>query len=363
MGIRRKLFCYNLRQARIQETKQLCSQIDSKEAAIISTLSFDYFDSYSNNNGIRHGFKEIDIIQDCYENGCNLLLLSSIFGAINTSKLLCNYGTDLNICDNYGDNAISLAKLWCNYNVIELLTMRNLGYFKTNTLKKKIEIMNKQNMIINYMKLIFNKNKYFINLILNFIKDATKKHQPFSDGLSLFIFEYESNVILNEIKSIINNTNIKNKKNWLWMKHFIINSNIWFYEKNLFKKVLNLLKMETLKQNEMYLVEKINKYKSEKKMNRMLWNKVKSFNINNNNNINIKLCNDTYMNCLKTKYKKSQLLSIHKHYNNAFNPILFYDYYQYLSELLFISNMIQFEYHSANYSQIIINVFIQSKNK
>ena len=48
MGIRRKLFFYNLRQARIQETKQLFSQIDSKEASIISTLSYYYFDSYFN---------------------------------------------------------------------------------------------------------------------------------------------------------------------------------------------------------------------------------------------------------------------------------------------------------------------------
>ena len=79
--------------------------------------------------------KDIDINAQNPENGLTLLHYAIAIGNYDLVKALCNFGADVNIKDNDGDDALKYAIIYSKYKITELIYYRQLSSSLGNDLR------------------------------------------------------------------------------------------------------------------------------------------------------------------------------------------------------------------------------------
>ena len=197
--------------------------------------------------------------------------------------MLLQFGCNINVKDKVGDTPFYYAKERQHSDIMELLLFASMGASESFIVKNKIKLIEKQQSIINILLIQFKDNNNIIyNLINNYLINCINNKLPFSDLLLMLYYNYIKNqnknnnfkntklykIIINNFKDILNNP--LNKKNWCWLKHYLLPSNIWYFN-NSFNDILKLCNNKSNEYSKIYLNSKINIIKKEKNNE---WNKM-----------------------------------------------------------------------------------------
>eukprot|EP01084_Bolivina_argentea_P172655 299073_1 len=199
---------------------------------------------------------DIDINAQNPLNGKTLLIYATIIGNMDLLKAICDFGADVHVKDNDGNNALFYAMRFGRYKITELLYYQQLSGTLGNDLKniattihqknKEAELMKdfgtgvvdmmRQSLVITeYMvKAIENRNEFGEDMLYyawyfvcqsdcetawnQEIDNAENEDQPLQSKLWL--------AMMKTFESILSNTS--DKEGWLWLKKYFINSLIWF---------------------------------------------------------------------------------------------------------------------------------------
>ena len=177
----------------------------------------------------------------------------------------------------------------------------------------------------------------------------------YSNDLLHICFYYEINnkkrsplntLIYKTIKYVVINilTDINNKKDWYWLREYVLKSTIWFFKIEPMMKSSKYLWYEFFT----WIDEEFTAQRKELSKSMHLlqnnsisrWNKLIQYDINTKySNIEKAIRQDMIYGGLKPEYSKQQLMkTMSLTANTSFNPVNHYDLSQYLTKLILISH-------------------------
>eukprot|EP01084_Bolivina_argentea_P279458 477768_1 len=252
---------------------------------------------------------DIGINEQNPSNGKTLLIYSVIIDSQDLVKLICNFGADVDICDNEGRSALTYSSKFGLYKITELLYFRKLSGSLGNDLKQiatKMHSKNKEAVLLKkfmFKQSVKIKDKKYswgddcdvinINLlkgICEFMKNAIKNRHEFSPDMLFYAWyftisddvrdrdkipmigedENDKNKkksrkrrkklikpmdsplwkqMMETFESILRNTS--DKHGWQWLRNYFVNSLIWYlpHPKNGAKNVANSINTENMEEN------------------------------------------------------------------------------------------------------------------
>ena len=387
-----------LNSVKIEDIDDILDEIDENERKIVSkklepSINVDWNKimeqmQMGNANYIKNLItsRDININTQNPENGLTLLHYAIIIGNYDLVKILCNFGADVSIKDNDGDDPFKYAVSYGRYNITELIFYRQLSGSLGNDLRDiatQIHSKNKEAKDMMEFKWEINKDKNRYEWskkeystvkegLLLYMKDVIGHKKPFSSDLLFYAWYFISNdgnansfdhdlwkLLMKTYESILSDTS--DKIGWEWLKGYIVPSLIWFLphptndskneqdakeqvddgddmepvlKKTLFWELLWRVRKESKSQSDILLKEKIDTIKQESADD---WNQLISYNVTSkwSKNARQDVCG-----CIDPVYLESDLSEDKYPPSTHFSAKKHYDTNIYLNELLFRANIL-----------------------
>eukprot|EP01083_Nonionella_stella_P039281 106840_1 len=355
--------------------------------------------------------KEITMFEMNKDND-TLLIVASRRGCYEIVQLCINLGADINHKNKIDQTALDSARGAGYYEIEQLLLFSKMNATIGNKIKNTANIINKQkginvnirtqlrshtkehqeifrNTLFDIMRNIINNRLSFSDDLLNLCFDLLPANTSGSSGglsvgLSQSLTKLSdvdcsndqpilSSALWKSIKKVCKEIiETGNQRDWFWMKAFIIPSTIWF------KKIgddsylyYELLKMvETESANELNNLETNLKRVQNGKQKE--WNQLTTWDIPHDTIVLPEMMNrknernptggytysnvrqDNIPNGLQSRYKFSELL---EHSTSRFNAYKFYDYNEYLPQLILLAQMVDNEFQKSVQNIFNINKY------
>eukprot|EP01084_Bolivina_argentea_P070308 127823_1 len=306
--------------------------------------------------------------------GRTLLMISSYYGSYKVAQFCINSGADLNIKDKWKDTALDIARDNGYYNIEQLLLFAKLHLNVGTEIKNTAQTIHEQNGIIenivNGLQLIGQQSKdLFEKILLELMTNLINEKLIFSDNLLNVCWNIICRddkdplssdlwkIISTQCKNIIENGN---QRDWFWLKKCLLTSTIWFKDISisneddddekkqkteniqnkvhyLYYELLVLVDIEA--QNQLNQLEKdlntlSNKHTTD-------WDKLIKWNIPDQYPI---VRQDVIPNGIVSQYTYNQLSESS---GATFNSPKFYDYNQYLSQLVLLSQIVDEDFQKS----------------
>eukprot|EP01083_Nonionella_stella_P110064 321828_1 len=307
---------------------------------------------------------------ECDTDGRTLLLIAAKKGSYELVRLCLNLGADLHKTDKKGRSVLDLARGGAWTHVEQLLLFSQMNANIGNQIRNTADTINKQKGIAqNIMKELSSYDsttkQFFQDTMMDLMINIIKKKQSFSDDLLNLCWGFECandvNPLSTELwkaiatvcKDIIENGN---KKEWFWFKKCILPSNIWFKHSNKVNRGANDDEKEAQTQdpsnNTRYLYYELLKF-VEGKASVQLSELKQSLDILSNKNENEwqnliswdipdqskEVRQDQVPNGIVSKFTHKEL-SEQGSSSASFNGIRFYDYHEYLPQLVLLAHIL-----------------------
>ena len=181
---------------------------------------------------------DININAQNPENGQTLLIYAVIVGNFDLVKAIINFGANVKIKDNEGQDALQHAVIYGRYKITELVYYQELSGSLGKDLKHVATQIHDKDEESEYF---FQKlDKETINKIIEFIMEAIKERRSFSPDLLYYCWYYITyndeisdplqsplwEQMMETYQQIIENTS--DKDGWSWLKEKFITSLIWY---------------------------------------------------------------------------------------------------------------------------------------
>eukprot|EP01084_Bolivina_argentea_P264373 447807_1 len=231
------------------ELDRLLNEIDSDEKQQKQQpLSTNELLKKIENGGSDH-VKELIVNGKINQNSYKTLLMKAAeLGEYNLTQILCESGAN-----KYANVALLNAKKYNNYHIQQYLYFQSIGASMGTQIKTKINEINTQNCIIEY--LLKTMNKKIIEEITGTVINAIKNRAPISDDFLVLTWIYmeqntkittESELFKTVMFTIENIFSNQNKTDWSWFNKYLLKSNIWV--RNYTKKTKQKSRRERLLQ-------------------------------------------------------------------------------------------------------------------
>eukprot|EP01084_Bolivina_argentea_P093806 168656_1 len=309
--------------------------------------------------------------------GRTILLIASYWGQYDIVQFLLNLGADIKHRDYKDKTAIDHARDGSYYHVEQLLLFNQMNANVGNKVQQTADIINEENSIIeNIINQLSNYDEttksFFKDTMIDIMTNIIKQKLAFSDVILNLCWEFETDPLnsklwtqlLDECKYIIQNGD---KKDWFWFKHFVLPSAIWFKEINttylhdekdekdemdekeeknngkkknktyLYYVLLKLVNKESDVQLNK-LEENLNKLASK---NQAHWDALVKWDIEDQYSI---VRQDSIPNGITAQYTDSQLF---EYASGSFNTHKFYDYNEYLPQLVLLAQLVDDEFQKS----------------
>eukprot|EP01084_Bolivina_argentea_P014176 26502_1 len=331
--------------------------------------------------------KDISINEQDPSNGKTLCIYVTIIGNYELVKLVCNFGADVHIKDHDNKDALDYAQVYGRYSITRLLFYRQLSGSLGNDLKNiAIEIYERDRQaeaLFAASEKTFGSGRGTFITIQQALIELINDREPFDPILMDYAWWFYRNKEVKEgfsgwgedfWKAIIRNfdeiiTDTTNKKDWAWLKEYFMKSLIWYLpnpfnetkDKNtdekkdeesvennmdddgemesqlkqtLFWELLKRIRIESKRQSDLLLQEKINDIKANKPQE---WKELISYNVSTkfSNNARQDECG-----CIEPIYLKDDLSEDKYPPSTHFSALKHYDTNIYLQELLFRANIL-----------------------
>eukprot|EP01083_Nonionella_stella_P191098 707518_1 len=312
---------------------------------------------------------------ECDENGRTLLLTASMKGSYELVQLCLNLGADIHKTDKTNKTALMYARTGAWTHVEQLLLFSKMNANIGNQIRNTADAINKQkgiaqNIIKQLSSYDSTTKQFFQDTIHDLMINIIKNKESFSDDLLNLCWEIEctNNVnplstelwqtIVTVCKDIVENGN---KKDWFWFKKCILPSTIWFKHSNTARKVTNddekhgdekEAETQNTLSNQTYLYCELLKFVegkasdqlSELKQNLDIlsnkneneWQNLISWDIPDQSN---EVRQDQVPNGIVSKFTHKEL-SEQGSSSASFNANRFYDYHEYLPQLVLLAHIL-----------------------
>eukprot|EP01084_Bolivina_argentea_P283043 484653_1 len=310
--------------------------------------------------------KKINVF-DVNVEGRTLLIEMVRHGLYEMVELTLNLGADPTHKDESGKMAIDYARKYTMYHIEQLLLFNSMNASASTRLNALSEEMNKQKGITEniMIQLAFYKNKkLFKDILIDLMIKIISKKLAFSDDLlnicwKLICVDNDNPLSSNLWKTLVSTCNdiIVNhsKRDWYYFKTFIVPSTIWFEKipsgfddekhdekealtknKNVYMYSLLLLIVNRESKNQLNKLESDLNILANKNLTD--WDILTKWIAEKDENNEIQPRQNLVPNCIEPKYTHSQLIQLTG--SSKFSATKFYDYYQYLPQLVLLAEFV-----------------------
>eukprot|EP01083_Nonionella_stella_P287946 980164_1 len=305
--------------------------------------------------------KTINVV-DVDSKGKTLLLIASAAGSYQIVNLCLNLGADITHKDSKNHDAIYWAQQGAWSHVEQLLLFHKMDANVGNRVKNTAQYIKKQQGIIeNISKALSSYDsstqQFFKDTVIDLMTNLISNKLSFSDDLLNLCWEFESKNIASDghpLSSKLWTSLLKtcgdiiqngNKRDWHWVKTFILPSAIWLKKDNdndqmyLYFKLVKLVEQQANEQlNE--LQENLDILA---KKNQSDWDELTTFDGPDQDGV---VRQDTVADGIAPKFTFSQL-SEENASSATFNSHFWYDYNEYLPELLLQAHIVDDEFQKS----------------
>eukprot|EP01084_Bolivina_argentea_P082326 149065_1 len=300
-------------------------------------------------------------------------MTASYYGSYEVAQFCINSGANIDVEDDCGGTALSIARENGYYNIEQLIIFAKLNVNIGNAIKMHAETVHKQDGIIDNilseLVMIGKQSKeLFEKILMELMINIITKKLLFSDNLLNYcwhIVSRQNDALSSDLWKTISSTcsNIiqnGSKRDWYWLKTCIIPSTIWFKdilstkeeqkeeksedidskEKEAYYLYYELLKLVDIEaQNQLNKLEKdLNALSNENKND---WIKLTQWDIPIKYE---KVRQDVIPNGIVSRYTYNELSESS---GATFNSPKFYDYNQYLSQLVLLAQIVDEEFQQS----------------
>eukprot|EP01083_Nonionella_stella_P106564 307687_1 len=290
-------------------------------------------------------------MNECDDNGMTFLLNVAKRGAYELTQLAINLGSDINHVDKDGKDALQHARDGAWSHIEQLLLFCKLNANIGHKIEDIAYRINKQkgiteNVLLQLAKYDDTTAKFFKDTLTDLMTNIIKNKLSFSDDLLALCWKIEcednkdilSSALWKELSSvciqIMGNGSIRD---WRWLKEFIVSSTVWLTQNEesdnksfLYYELLKFADNQSSKELAI-LKRDFDKIAAQDKAN---WEEL--INLNADHQSNDKVRQDVVPNGIVSKFTKQDMIESS---SSTFDSIKFYDYNQYLSELILTAEM------------------------
>eukprot|EP01083_Nonionella_stella_P237259 832481_1 len=290
-------------------------------------------------------------MNECDKAGMTLLLYAAKRGAYELTQLAINLGSDINYVDKNGKDALQHARDGAWTHIEQLLLFCKLNANIGQKIEDIAYRMNKQkgiteNVLLQLTKYDDTTSKFFKDTLCDLMANIIKNKRSFSDDMLSLCWTIECNdnkdvlssALWKELSSvciqIMGNGSIRD---WRWLKEFIVSSTVWLTQNEesdnksfLYYELLKFADNQSSKELAI-LKRDFDKIAAQDKAN---WEEL--INLNADHQSNDKVRQDVVPNGIVSKFTKQDMIESS---SSTFDSIKFYDYNQYLSELILTAEM------------------------
>eukprot|EP01083_Nonionella_stella_P031595 86541_1 len=291
-----------------------------------------------------------------------LLLVAACVGSYDMVQFCINAGFDITHKDKWDCTALDNAIFRSFYHIEQLLLFSAMNLSLGNEVKRFADTIHRQNginhNITNELRLIGDQSSdLFEKTLMEIMINTITKKQSFSDQLLSYCWAIACrngqdplssdlwNVISSTCSDIIRN---RDKRDWFWFKTCILPSTVWYKEVTIQKetgRATHYLYFELLK-----LVENESKNQLKKLehdlhdlagANQQEWNTFVTWDVVNQYET---ARQDLIPNGITSRYTYNHLL---EKSGSAFNSTKFYDFNEYLSQLVLLAQIVDDEFQQS----------------
>eukprot|EP01084_Bolivina_argentea_P181780 313901_1 len=304
-------------------------------------------------------------MSDANKRGETLLILATICGSYELVQLCVNLGADILNTDQSKKTALQYSIDGAYPHIEQLLRFHLMNASVGNRLKETSQTMNKQKGIIeNVIKQLSSYDDttevFFKDTLIDIMIHIISQKRAFSDdllNLCWFITVNDNKdplqstlwqCITKTCQSIIEDDD---KRDWFWFKTFLLPSTIWFY-KRAKEDEEGYLYYELLKLVDVQSANQLTKLEPDlsTQSNKSDWNKLIEWDIAGQYG---DARQDVIPNGMSSKYSFNELTE-HMGVSATFNAHTFYDYNEYLPQLILLAQIVDDEFQKS--VQKIFNV-------
>eukprot|EP01083_Nonionella_stella_P174877 607421_1 len=285
--------------------------------------------------------------------GQTLLMLAAYTGSYEITRFCINHGADLKAKSSWNQTALDLCRQSGYCHVEQLLLFSAMNVSIGNDIKNTANTIHKQDgindNILNELSLIGAQSKnLFEKILMEIMINIINKRLSFSDTLMHLCWSIASRqmdplksdlwkALSSTCSDIIQNGG---KRDWYFLKKCVISSTLWYKSINnryLYYELLNLVNAEADRQL-MKLDTDLNELAN---ANREDWNELTTWDLPDDYDV---VRQDLIPNGIVSRYTYNQLSESS---GSTFNSPRFYDYNQYLSQLVLLAHMVDDEFHKS----------------
>eukprot|EP01083_Nonionella_stella_P076109 207222_1 len=303
--------------------------------------------------------KTINVV-DVDSKGKTLLLIASAAGSYQIVNLCLNLGADITHKDSKNHDAIYWAQQGAWSHVEQLLLFHKMDANVGNRVKNTAQYIKKQQGIIeNISKSLSSYDsstkQFFKDTVIDLMTNLISNKLSFSDDLLNLCWEFETENDANPLSSTLWTTLLGachdviqngNKLDWHWLKTFVLPSAIWLHKDHhgddrryLHFKLVKLVEQQANEQlNE--LKDNLNALADK---NPTDWDELVKFDICEQYDV---ARQDRVPNGIVPKFTFQQL-SQQNASSSSFNSIAFYDYHEYLPQLILLAHIVDEDFQKS----------------
>eukprot|EP01083_Nonionella_stella_P106563 307685_1 len=292
-------------------------------------------------------------MNECNANGMTFLLYAAKHGAYELTQFAINLGSDVNHVDNAGKDALQHARDGAWYHVEQLLLFCKMNANIGHKIEDIAYRMNKQkgitqNVCLQLAKYDDTTAKFFRDTLCDLMSNIIKNKRSFSDDLFALCWSIEcsenqdvlSSALWKELSSvciqIMKNGSVRD---WRWLRTFVVPSTVWLTQiqqnssdskpQFLFYELLKFADNQSSKELAI-LKRDFDKIADENQAN---WQQLINLSVDTKEE---KVRQDAVPNGITSKFTKQDMIVAS---SATFDSIKFYDYNEYLSELILTAEM------------------------
>eukprot|EP01084_Bolivina_argentea_P172133 298190_1 len=325
--------------------------------------------------------KRIGINDQCKQDGNKTLLMYAVIMCdLELVEKICNFGADVSIQDSQEMDSLQWAVHFGYYKIIELLYFQTLSDRIGSDLKNISRAIHDKDQ---EAAILHNMNRKLLKKIYEYMITAIQKRIGFSSDLFYYAWYFARNdaeiiaqtnndacksllwkemmkqysVIIKGINGNDNYYKDKDKKSWLWLKKYFMNSLIWYLQdktdnssdeqKTLFSRLLQVVEEQLNIVSEEMLSEGIETMKFQDEWDELVeYKEIKT-------DENKAARHDDYK-CIPPKFDETQMYPSTTH----FNARKHYDSNIYLNQLILLANRLDsvFQNDVKNLTQDICKI-------
>eukprot|EP01083_Nonionella_stella_P087033 241976_1 len=315
-------------------------------------------------------------VNDLTPNKETLLHVAVMCGSYDMVQFCINTGFDMNHRDEWDNTPLENAKRRGHYHIEQLLSFNAM---KVNVGKEVTDLaanINRQNginqIISNELQLLDEQKDLFEQILMKIMTNIIRKKLSFSDQLlshCWLIACKDGDVLSSDLWKAISSTcseviSNEDRRDWFWFKTCILESTIWYKEVKieeektdeefeaattthyLYYELLKLVKNES--KNQITKLE--HDLDDLANQNRVEWNTLLKWNLDDADSCANR--QDLIPNGITSRYTYKHLL---EKSGSAFNSTKFYDFNEYLSQLVLLAQIVDDQFQQSVQQMFSIN--------